>query len=145
MARPALCIHAVVVRLFLTGLPHSDISGSKRICRSPELFAAYHVLLRLLAPRHPSCALCSLINLILTPSKAQCRKVLFSLKTLVFQPHLLQAEQSLPISKGATKARISSKLYFLLTLMCRCQRTVLRLKSAVLSVWFCSRRALQLD
>ncbi len=29
------------------GLPHSDISGSIRVCQSPELFAAYHVLLRL--------------------------------------------------------------------------------------------------
>ena len=38
--------------------------GSKRICRYPCLIAAYHVLLRLLAPRHPSCALCSLINLL---------------------------------------------------------------------------------
>src|SRR4051794_28658978 len=37
--------------------------GSKRICRSPCLIAAYHVLHRLLAPRHPLCALCSLINL----------------------------------------------------------------------------------
>ena len=38
-------------------LPHSEISGSKRICRSPKLIAAYHVLHRLLAPRHPLCAL----------------------------------------------------------------------------------------
>jgi hypothetical protein len=44
-----------------TGLPHSEISGSKRICRSPKLIAAYHVLHRLLAPRHPLCALKSLI------------------------------------------------------------------------------------
>jgi len=29
------------------GLPHSDIPGSSLICRSPELFAAYRVLLRL--------------------------------------------------------------------------------------------------
>ena len=36
------------------GFPHSDISGSKRACRSPELFAAYHVLRRLVMPRHPS-------------------------------------------------------------------------------------------
>ena len=42
-------------------LPHSEISGSKRICRSPKLIAAYHVLHRLLAPRHPLCALQSLI------------------------------------------------------------------------------------
>ena len=38
-------------------LPHSEIHGSKRVCRSPWLIAAYHVLLRLLAPRHSSCAL----------------------------------------------------------------------------------------
>ena len=42
-------------------LPHSEISGSKRICRYPKLIAAYHVLHRLLAPRHPLCALTSLI------------------------------------------------------------------------------------
>ena len=42
------------------GFPHSDISGSTLVCNSPKLFAAYHVLLRLLAPRHPSCALSSL-------------------------------------------------------------------------------------
>ena len=29
------------------GLPHSDICGSIRVCRSPQLFAAYHVLRRL--------------------------------------------------------------------------------------------------
>ena len=40
--------------------PHSDISGSKDICSSPKLFAAYHVFHRLLVPRHPPCALHSL-------------------------------------------------------------------------------------
>ena len=39
------------------GFPHSDISGSKSARDSPELFAACHVLLRLLAPRHPPRAL----------------------------------------------------------------------------------------
>ena len=42
------------------GFPHSDISGSMDICSSPKLFAAYHVFLRLLVPRHPPCALSSL-------------------------------------------------------------------------------------
>jgi hypothetical protein len=42
------------------GFPHSDISGSKLVDSSPELFAACHVLLRPLAPRHPPCALSSL-------------------------------------------------------------------------------------
>ena len=45
------------------GLLHSDICGSIRACRSPQLFAAYRVLLRLLMPRHPSCALISLTYL----------------------------------------------------------------------------------
>lgn len=44
------------------GLPHSDIHGSKPARGSPWLFAACHVLLRLLVPRHPPNAL-----LMLTP------------------------------------------------------------------------------
>ena len=40
--------------------PHSDIHGSQDICSLPWLFAAYHVLLRLLVPRYPPYALCSL-------------------------------------------------------------------------------------
>ena len=40
--------------------PHSEISGSMDICSSPRLFAACHVLLRLLMPRHSPCALSSL-------------------------------------------------------------------------------------
>ena len=46
-----------MVRSSRTGLPHSDIRGSIRICQSPRLFAAYHVLRRLPEPRHPPCAL----------------------------------------------------------------------------------------
>ena len=42
------------------GLPHSEIPGSMDICSSPRLFAACHVLLRLLMPRHSPCALSSL-------------------------------------------------------------------------------------
>ena len=42
------------------GFPHSDTSGSKSARDSPKLFAACHVLHRLLAPRHPPRALCSL-------------------------------------------------------------------------------------
>jgi hypothetical protein len=45
------------------GLPHSEISGSRLVCSSPELFAAYHVLHRLLTPRHPPSALSSLTEL----------------------------------------------------------------------------------
>jgi hypothetical protein len=39
------------------GFPHSEIFGSKLVRSSPKLFAAYHVLHRLSAPRHPPNAL----------------------------------------------------------------------------------------
>ena len=55
------------------GFPHSEISGSKVVCTSPELIAAYHVLHRLPTPRHPPYALSSLIQrrryLLLLPCK----------------------------------------------------------------------------
>ena len=35
------------------GFPHSEICGSKVVRTSPQLIAAYHVLHRLSAPRHP--------------------------------------------------------------------------------------------
>ena len=44
------------------GLPHSEIPGSKRACRSPGLIATYYVLLRLPMPRHSLHALYSLTN-----------------------------------------------------------------------------------
>ena len=40
--------------------PHSEISGSKDVCSSPKLFAAYHVFHRLPVPRHSPRALFSL-------------------------------------------------------------------------------------
>ena len=52
-----LCIGVRMTGVFPAGFPHSDIHGSKDICSSPWLFAAYHVFLRLLVPRHPPCAL----------------------------------------------------------------------------------------
>ena len=42
------------------GLPHSEIPGSKPILGSPGLIAEYHVLHRLLLPRHPPNALLAL-------------------------------------------------------------------------------------
>ena len=46
--------------LLLGGLPHSDIHGSTPARGSPWLFAACHVLHRLLVPRHPPNALIAL-------------------------------------------------------------------------------------
>ena len=42
------------------GLPHSEIPGSKRACRSPRHIAACHVLHRLSVPRHPPSTLSNL-------------------------------------------------------------------------------------
>ena len=55
-----LWIQYTVTEVCSAGFPHSDICGSRDICSSPQLFAAYHVFHRLLVPRHPPCALYSL-------------------------------------------------------------------------------------
>ena len=52
------------------GFPHSDICGSTLICNSPQLFAAYHVFLRLPVPRHSPCALSSLTVFLSSLSQA---------------------------------------------------------------------------
>ena len=46
------------------------------VCSSPRLFAACHVLLRLLMPRHPSCALCSLTTKIFLILMSFLRRIL---------------------------------------------------------------------
>ena len=53
-------IHRTIPEYCSGVFPHSDISGSMLICSSPKLFAACHVLHRLLMPRHSPCALISL-------------------------------------------------------------------------------------
>jgi hypothetical protein len=60
LTRTRLCIQRAVIPVYGIGFPHSDIPGSKPACDSPRLFAACHVLHRLLAPRHPPYALSSL-------------------------------------------------------------------------------------
>jgi hypothetical protein len=52
----------------LRGFPHSEISGSKAVCASPKLIAAYHVLHQRRPPRHPLYALCSLAISLNPPS-----------------------------------------------------------------------------
>ena len=63
----AVPFHTLWIGVWMTGVlpagfPHSDICGSRIICISPQLFAAYHVFLRLLVPRHPPCALVCFIT-----------------------------------------------------------------------------------
>jgi hypothetical protein len=70
----------------LKGFPHSEIPGSKLVCSSPGLIAAYRVLHRLLAPRHSPYALSSLTTSVWThadrllacASRTTCMRPLFS-------------------------------------------------------------------
>ena len=65
------------------GFPHSDISGSTPACDSPKLFAANHVLHRLLTPRHSPCALSSLItNLLAKQQTSRLTEIVASLLSL---------------------------------------------------------------
>ena len=79
-----------VSRLQRDGLPHSDICGSIRMCQSPQLFAAYHVLHRLWEPRHPPYALILLIifliyyNIYLTNLFFRIKSVLSTLFVFLF-------------------------------------------------------------
>ena len=61
------------------GFPHSDISGSTVICTSPKLFAACHVLHRLLMPRHSPCALYSLTLLSVCTERSRSGSQAFEL------------------------------------------------------------------
>src|SRR6056297_12348 len=68
-----------------SGLPHSEIRGSKPILGSSRLIAEYHVLHRLLLPRHSPNALLA-FDLI---QKEQNRLVSFKLIKSHFFPPLL--------------------------------------------------------
>ena len=65
-----LWIGVWMIQVCCIGFPHSEISGSKPVCGSPKLIAAYHVFHRLLVPRHPPCALFCLTS-------SQCAPLLF--------------------------------------------------------------------
>ena len=66
-----LWIHIWIHGVLPCGFPHSDICGSMDICSSPQLFAAYHVFLRLLVPRHPPCAL-SCLTFVTSSFRTDC-------------------------------------------------------------------------
>ena len=67
LAPPHYFIHAPGAGISPCGLPHSVIHGSQDMCSSPWLFAAYHDLPRLQAPRHPPWTYFRLTILFLLP------------------------------------------------------------------------------
>jgi hypothetical protein len=58
---PTYVFSREILHFLCRGFPHSEIPGSTPVCGSPRLIAADHVLHRLPSPRHPPCALSSLI------------------------------------------------------------------------------------
>ena len=59
---PCLCVRHGVAGSSPAGSPHSGTRGSMGMCPSPRLFAACRAFRRLLAPRHPPCALLCLTD-----------------------------------------------------------------------------------
>ena len=99
---PAYAPALLVTGLQPVGFPHSEISGSVPVCRSPELIAAYHVLLRLRKPRHPPFAL--LLFLVLCESCA----------TLVSLTLLLAYEIVVPLNEKIHLLRLIIFFFFTL-------------------------------
>ena len=93
-----LCVHMVLPGVFPPGgFPHSEICGSMAICALPQLIAAYHVLHRLLVPRHPPYALSSLTSNFTSfilgsfhklPSRAPCFRAFYIIR---FSRYILHA------------------------------------------------------
>ena len=67
-----VCSPCGAIGLLPIRLPHSDICGSSLVCKSPQLFAAYHVLLSLQEPRHPPYALFYFLTYRITHPFAAC-------------------------------------------------------------------------
>jgi hypothetical protein len=68
------------------GLPHSEIPGSKRACRSPRHIAACHVLHRLSLPRHPPSTLSNLTIKCLDLMRSAVRHLIDIVVHLYLQP-----------------------------------------------------------
>ena len=89
------------------GLPHSDIHGSKPARGSPWLFAACHVLHRLLVPRHPPNALLMLKTThARKPSPAPTLR--FSPKTPPQRPSLIQHTTVSPLNTAPPRAGLTT-------------------------------------
>ena len=83
------------------GFPHSEILGSKLVRSSPRLIAAYHVLHRLSAPRHPPNALMTLDH-----SHGRCpphKQQIIDRKTFLFSRNTLNPHAVTRSRRNASK------------------------------------------
>ena len=97
------------------GFPHSDICGSKLICSSPQLFAACHVLLRLLMPRHSPCALLRLNSFLYL---LDTTVLLLELLCFTFAVFSLQAKLFFTLPERPDFLNLVFSLCFLLFVCC---------------------------
>ena len=104
-----------MLSLQLNGLPHSDIHGSKVICTSPQLFAAYHVLRRLREPRHPPFALAYFFFLDIINILAENVLIIFSSSLLLLYNFFPNSTYIIIIIHAETKRLLSCdrKLFLL--------------------------------
>ena len=84
----------------LPGFPIRKSPGQRLFDNSPELIAAYHVLLRLSAPRHPPCALYSLATIprlqrITTPKLAELAMLSILANLALAFRHLMSTKHKL--------------------------------------------------
>ena len=75
-----------VIYLQYTRLSHSEIFGLMLVCSYPKLIAAYHVLHRLLVPRHPPYALIRFKYCHLSAVRVNSEQDLFALLLVSFPP-----------------------------------------------------------
>ena len=84
-------------------MPHSAISGSPRVCHSPELLAAYHGLHRLRVPRHPPHAFLRLTTIDVRQAelRALFQRVTFSCeKVISIKDSSIPRSTMLPLSNS---------------------------------------------
>ena len=108
----------------LMGLPHSEISGSKRACRSPKHIVACHVLHRLSVPRHSPSTLSNLTIKCLDLMRSAVESYGFTLHFFNYNPYSIVNE--LQVAK--TNAEPESRSGFALTV---CLAASLFLSAAV--------------
>ena len=94
-------IQCTILEYCSSGFPHSEICGSTDICSFPQLIAAYHVLRRLLMPRHSPCALYSLTFESLADSQSWIMQALtgFYFEIVIVTLHLFRCCPQLKLLK----------------------------------------------
>ena len=101
----------------ITGFPIRTSPDHSSFDSSPKLIAVFHVLLHLLAPRHPPCTLCSLTHFLILKRGSNCYplSIHFSknyttlLTTLLLLPHhSLLTSTPTPIIGGDERGRTAN-------------------------------------